>query len=101
VVGGIRFRHHPAQGAIEKREALERLAQVVTGGGQKAALCQIGTIGFVARTLRVLARHDQLGLNVFAVGHVAQVASARIIALFDDTQADLHLLSNAKEGPPA
>ena len=39
--------------AIEKGEALEGLAQVVTGGGQKAALGQIGTIGFVAR-------HDQL-----------------------------------------
>ena len=72
-IGGIRFTHDTAQGAIEKGEALEGLAQIVACRGEKAALGQIRTIGLVARTRRSVAFQDQLGLDVPVVRRLAEV----------------------------
>jgi hypothetical protein len=39
----------PAQGAIEQFESLQRLTQIVTGGGEKAALALVGPVGALTR----------------------------------------------------
>ena len=62
--GDAGIAHDPAQGTIDQGKRLQRLAQVMTGGSQKAALALIGAIGTLARligkssrSLRRLACH--------------------------------------------
>ena len=72
----------PAQGAIEQSEGLQRLTQIVTGRGEKAALAPVSPVGALTRLIGEhprglcgLARHDQLGLDTLAVGHIANGGS--------------------------
>ena len=71
-------------------EALEGLAQLANGRGEKAALCQIGTIGLVARPVGRLARQSELGYNLLLACHVAEVGGEPGVTVFDGTHDCLH-----------
>ncbi len=86
----------PAQGPVEQFQGLQRLTQIVAGGGEKSALALVRPIGafaravgYLARSLGGLAGHDELGLDLLAVGHVADgggdEGSAHVL---DRAQAD-------------
>ena len=75
--------HHAAQRAVQQPERLQRLAQVVARGGEKAALGEVGVIG-------VAARFAQRVLGALAFGDVAdRGGDHRLFVLRDRTQADL------------
>ena len=74
---------HAAQGAVEQPECLQRLAQIVARGGEKAALGERGMFGFAARVA-----HRLFHLPPF--GDVANRGRDDVlVALADRTQADL------------
>ena len=55
----------------ETDDGVERRAQFMTHGGEKAALALVGPIGKFSCGLGGLARHDELCLDAFALGHIA------------------------------
>ena len=91
-------------------EGLQRLTQIVTGGGEKAALALIGPvgesrapdrraraallsrglIGKFPRRLGGLARHDEFRLDPLAIGHIANGGGDESPAhVLDGAQTDL------------
>jgi hypothetical protein len=89
--------YKPAQRAVEECESLERLAQIMAGGGKKAALALVRPIstlprliGKLPRGLGCLVRNNQLRLDALAVRDIANCCGGEDpVSVRDGAQADL------------
>ncbi len=76
--------NHAPQRAVEQAERLQRLAQIVAGRGEEAALGDVGVLGFAARLFEGL-------LGLLALADVAdRGGDDALVALGDGAQADFH-----------
>jgi hypothetical protein len=96
--GRTRIGDGATERAVEHREGLQRLAQIVARGRQKAALAGVGALGQLAHRVGGVACDDEFRFDVLAVGDVANRRGDQSPAdIFDRAQADLE----RKFGPVA
>src|ERR1700730_5146319 len=75
---------------MEVCDGLQRFAQIMTGGLQKALPALVSPIGEFSHGFYGIARDDELGLHPLAVGHVANGRRDEGLAdILDGAQADL------------
>ncbi len=86
--------HPAAQGAIEQLEGLQRLTQIVTRCGEKAALALVGPIRELASlfgqcpgSFGSLTCHDEFRLDVLSIGDIAYGG---------DDESSRHILDGAQ-----